>query len=383
MKTIIPLHFLRVTHKFFAWHVGLDRDMKSGPTLLYLYLYFICHERDYCWPSQTTLATLCKVSERTLQGYISELVRREYIAVERQGTRNIYRLLRSPHVCRLLELARMEMLEEMRELEGEKSSPLQPGQAKISAGKGEISSCSLIKEIKEEKEINTPLSPLAQDHLAEPRPERGVCGSSSLAGSMRGASSGSGLRRKLQDEYQKLWELWPRKQDRFGAYQEYVRLAKAGYLPPLDELLRVVNRLKVEDRSWKKGYVPNLRFWLRDHRWLDMPFSGQESAPMGAASVPTRDEIQAQEKALEEDLQRRLIRRPTCSGPEARLREETEARLRSMWPQVPHGMIAAGLCLARDRISAIAASLSTGQAFMPPPSPEPGAIARLLREVAA
>ena len=138
MKTIIPLHFLRVTHKFFAWHVGLDRDLKSGPTLPYLYLYFICHERDYCWPSQTTLATLCKVSERTLQGYISELDRREYISVERQGTRNIYRLLRSPHVCRLLELARMEMLEEMRELEGEKSSPLQPGQAKISAGKGEI-----------------------------------------------------------------------------------------------------------------------------------------------------------------------------------------------------------------------------------------------------
>lgn len=380
MKTLTPIQFLRVTHKFFAWHVGLDKDLKSGPTLLYLYLFFICHERDYCWPSQATLATLCKVSERTLQAYISELVRREYIAVERQGTRNIYRLLCSPRVCRLLELARMEMLEEMKEAEGENSAPLRPEQAKISAGKGEKSSPELRVLIKQE--INTPLSPLPQAVPSDPRPERRGC-TSPFVENGRKEPTGSGLRRNIQDEFPKLWELWPRKQDRFGAYQEYARLVKSG-LPPLDELLHVVKRLMVEDRSWQRGYVPNLKFWLRDRRWLDMPFGGQGSTPtdVGAPTPASPEEIQAREDAI----LRRVIEpdKRLFASPETRLRDETEARLCAMWPRVPRGMVAAGLCLARDNLRAIAARLSVpGQSLMPPPVPDPGAIACILREVAA
>lgn len=378
MKTIIPSNFLRVKHKIFAVYAGLDKELKTGPTLLYLWLYFFCHDKDYCWPSQKLLSVLCKTSVRSVQNHLAALVRLEYIAVEQQGTRNIYRLLESDRVRRQIVEAGMELMDD------ENFSPLK---LKLAESKGEKSSRSLLKELKKkEEEINTPLSPLAQTRASGSRHERCVCPSRSpLAGSGRGDSSGSGLRRKLQDEFPRLWELWPRKQDRFGAYQEYVRLAKSGYLPPLDELVRVVKRLMGEDRSWKKGYVPNLRFWLRDRRWLDLPFAGQESAPMGdAASVSPHlspEEMQAREHAV----LRRVIEpdRRSCAGPETRLREEAEARLCAMWPQVPRGMIAAGLCLARGSLHSIAARLTLGKALVPPPVPDARSIASLLREVAA
>lgn len=375
MKTIIPSNFLRVKHKIFAVYAGLDKELKTGPTLLYLWLYFFCHDKDYCWPSQKLLAALCKTTVRSVQNHLAALVRLSHIAVEQQGTRNIYRLLESERVRRQIVNAGMELMED------ENFSPLK---LKLAESKGEKSSCSLLKELKKKEEINTPLSPLAQTRPSGSRHERGVCFSRSpLAGSGRGDSSGSGLCRKLQDEFPRLWALWPRKQDRFGAYQEYVRLAKSGYLPPLDELVRVVKRLMGEDRSWKKGYIPNLRFWLRDRRWLDLPFGGQESVQADVSRSVNTEAIQAQERALAEAVQRRVIARPACAGPETQLREETEARLCVMWPKVPRGMIAAGLCLARDRMSAVAAKLSNGQTLMPPPASEPGVIARHLREVVA
>lgn len=369
MKTIIPNNFLRVKHKIFAVYAGLDRELKTGPTLLYLWLYFFCHDKDYCWPSQKLLARLCKTSVRSVQNHLDALVRLEYIAVEQQGTRNIYRLLESERVRRQIVNAGMELMED------ETFSPLRLRLAKT---RGENFSPVNLKELNKKEEIKTPLTPLAPatSPAGSPsRPERGVCVSRSH---MRGSSSSSGLRRKLQDEFPKLWELWPRKQDRFGAYQEYVRLAKSGYLPPLDELLRVLTRLKAEDRSWKNGYVPNLKFWLRGRRWLDLPFGGQDSVRETASESP--EERQAREQAV---LRRVIEPERQAVSPEARLRNDTEERLCAMWPQVPRGMIAAGLCLARGSLHAIAARISSGS-VMPPPAPDARSIACLLRrEVAA
>ena len=145
MKTIIPSNFLRVKHKIFAVYAGLDKELKTGPTLLYLWLYFFCHDKDYCWPSQKLLSVLCKTTVRSVQNHLAALVRLEYIAVEQQGTRNIYRLLESDRVRRQIVEAGMELMED------ENFSPLK---LKLAEEKGEKSSCSLLKELK--KKLSVP-----------------------------------------------------------------------------------------------------------------------------------------------------------------------------------------------------------------------------------
>ena len=125
-------------------YAGLDKELKTGPTLLYLWLYFFCHDKDYCWPSQKLLSVLCKTTVRSVQNHLAALVRLEYIAVEQQGTRNIYRLLESERVRRQIVEAGMELMED------ENFSPLK---LKLAEEKGEKSSCSLLKELKKKEEI--------------------------------------------------------------------------------------------------------------------------------------------------------------------------------------------------------------------------------------
>ena len=134
----------QVKHKIFAVYAGLDKELKTGPTLLYLWLYFFCHDKDYCWPSQKLLSVLCKTTVRSVQNHLAALVRLEYIAVEQQGTRNIYRLLESDRVRRQIVEAGMELMED------ENFSPLK---LKLAEEKGEKSSCSLLKELKKKEEI--------------------------------------------------------------------------------------------------------------------------------------------------------------------------------------------------------------------------------------
>lgn len=112
MQTLSPSSFLRVDDKFFPSFVLYDTELSQGPVLLYVVLFRLARQRDHCWPSQTTLARMCKCTERSVQHYLQQLVALQYIRIERLRGHNVYRLLFSLRVRALLHQHEITLLDE-------------------------------------------------------------------------------------------------------------------------------------------------------------------------------------------------------------------------------------------------------------------------------
>lgn len=76
-------------------------------------------------------------------------------------------------------------------------------------------------------------------------------------------------------EFCYLYSLWPNQQNKGKAWREYAYLKAHHLVPESYVLAEVIDRFKVEDRKWKRGYVPLMANWLHDRRWDDVP----EKAP--------------------------------------------------------------------------------------------------------
>lgn len=76
-------------------------------------------------------------------------------------------------------------------------------------------------------------------------------------------------------EFCYLYSLWPNQQNKEKAWREYAYLKARHLVPESYVLAEVIDRFKVEDRKWKRGYTPLMANWLRDRRWDDVP----EKAP--------------------------------------------------------------------------------------------------------
>ena len=72
-------------------------------------------------------------------------------------------------------------------------------------------------------------------------------------------------------EFCYLYSLWPVQQGRERAWREYAALKARHLVPESYVLAEVIDRFKVEDRKWKRGYTPLMANWLRDRRWDDQP----------------------------------------------------------------------------------------------------------------
>lgn len=342
MRTLAPSQtFLRVADKFFGRHALFDRELKPGATLLYLYLYAMCGKQDHCWPSQSAMAEACKASERSVQQYLKELVRLEYIRVERQGKHNVYFMLCSERVRNLARAAGMDLTSTI----GENSAPIISIKPKILQKIGADSAYDLRSPLSQEN--NTPLSPLPPSTPGIP-PCRSCSPRSPVTRSGSGGiphqPSSCSSARQAQDEFVQLWQVWPLKQDRYDAYREYAKQLSMGVLPKLDELLGTIDRLKSEDRRWANGYIPNLKFWLRGRRWEDElcsgKFSQEDSANSHNASVPAKPFTESRVVALPE----------LPVHPDKVFFEDLVERCRMAWPEIPQGCLRAGLYLAKSQM---------------------------------
>ncbi len=72
-------------------------------------------------------------------------------------------------------------------------------------------------------------------------------------------------------EFCYVFSLWPVQQGKEKAWREYAYLKARHLVPESYVLAEVIDRFKVEDRKWKRGYTPLMANWLRDRRWDDQP----------------------------------------------------------------------------------------------------------------
>lgn len=84
--------------------------------------------------------------------------------------------------------------------------------------------------------------------------------------------SASSLPEDMSSAFEAVWELFPLKQGKVPAQTRWNYLSKRNVLPELSVILSSIKEHIATDRRWKRGIVPNLERWLREHRWTDQPF---------------------------------------------------------------------------------------------------------------
>ena len=369
METFAPTQlFLRVDDKFYPDFVDLDRELRSGPTFLYVQLFRRCRQQDCCTVSQSQLAESCKCSPRSVQNHLRTLAKLEYIRIvphpEGDGP-NTYALLFSSRVQSFLAKAGVDLAP----VQSGPDAPLTPGDeppslppsasspspvpsvstspefappTQILQGDGGENSAFVLRDLRDQE---SPLSPLAPEHPGTSPHREGVRGGSFSTPAKRAFRPDATT---IADDFEQLFSAWPRKQDRLSAFRTFASLARMGKLPPLAQLLDVVERFKTQDRAWRNGCVPNLRYWLQGHRWHDeiAPVSPVPVSVSGLAPMEPDEEARLRERvrAVQEKFQPEAC----C---DAREKNDDLSAVAdtfcALWPEEPRGNILARLLLAK------------------------------------
>lgn len=271
MRTFAPISlFFHVRDKFQPRFIKHDRGVSLGATYVYVLLFEKCGEKDHCWLSQTTMAVLSKSSVRTVQNYLGELVKADYIEIRKdERGHNVYYLLLSPRLVALL---------------GKLNIPVHESPAERAANAVIEGHENFSPNIRNHGDQNTPLSPLqkpAAPGYYPPSSRRNRIGfPSTLQRVQRRGDSFLSAQSRLSnshDDFERLWAAWPdtaawdMPRNKQHARRVFCRMKRAGLLPPLEKLLGIVEHYKLTDSRWLNGYPPELSNFLYSRQFEKAP----------------------------------------------------------------------------------------------------------------
>lgn len=223
----------------------LEKRITLGAKVMYALLCNYASEKDHCWPSHATLASRLSCSISSVKNYLAELVRENLIAIRKEHYRSsVYYLICPEH---------NNNADESNSKRSERIF------ACNKSSSGYINNFN-----KQKQEKNTPLPPKSTErtpqHTALSAPSAG-CGISS------------------EQDFENVWNLYPRKEAKGFARLAWFRLARCGQLPPVSELHAALQHCMAQE-SWHREqgrFIPQLGNWLRGQRWLDALSSGSPS----------------------------------------------------------------------------------------------------------
>lgn len=346
MRTFTPKSlFLHVRDKFLPTFIRRDPSVSGNASYLYEMLFDFCGDKDHCYPTQSTLALLCKTTVRSVQNYIAELTRTGYIAVrkdEKTG-RNTYYLLLSEHLLALL-----------RKL-GIPTHGMQTSSNASARGAHEKFSHDI--RVNKKQEI-TPLSPLpVQEVSSSPscRNRTGHPGSAPLPQRVQGRGDFSSLsrtgasqtthvlHRPTEHEFEQLWAAWPQTatwampRNRQLALRVYRRMRRARQLPPIEKLLGIVEQYKLTDSRWLNGYPPELSNWLYTRQFEKAPLMRRPKKTFFGKLVPAEPVLTPEERRQAEvyrtrieELQKRFNQPTVSTSPTPS--QDVDALI-ALWPE--------------------------------------------------
>lgn len=348
MRTFSPTSlFFHVRDKYQPRFIKHDELISIGSSYLYGIIFEFCGDKDHCYPSQTTLALLCKSSTRTVQNYTAQLVKTEYIAVKKDEKtgRNIYYLLLSPRLLALL---------------GKLGIPTHETQISGTAAKNEglqEAHENFSPYIRDQRDQDTPLSPLPKPAAPSPscHSRTGFPSSAPTTQRVQGRGDFSSLSRTgapqtthvlyrpTEHEFENLWAAWPQAaswampHNRQLALRVYRRMRRARQLPPIEKLLGIVEQYKLTDSRWLNGYPPELSNWLHSRQFEKAPLMRRPKKTffgklVSAEPVLTPEERRQAEvyRARIEELQKRF-NQPTLSASPAPS-QDADALI-ALWPE--------------------------------------------------
>ena len=348
MRTFSPTSlFFHVRDKYQPRFIKHDELISIGSSYLYGIIFEFCGDKDHCYPSQTTLALLCKSSTRTVQNYTAQLVKAEYNAVKKDEKtgRNIYYLLLSPRLLALLRKLGIPTHETQISGTAAKNEGLQEAHENFSP------------YIRDQRDQDTPLSPLPKPAAPSPscHSRTGFPSSAPTTQRVQGRGDFSSLsrtgapqithvlHRPTEHEFENLWAAWPQAaswampHNRQLALRVYRRMRRARQLPPIEKLLGIVEQYKLTDSRWLNGYPPELSNWLHSRQFEKAPLMRRPKKTffgklVSAEPVLTPEERRQAEvyRARIEELQKRF-NQPTLSASPAPS-QDADALI-ALWPE--------------------------------------------------
>lgn len=78
-------------------------------------------------------------------------------------------------------------------------------------------------------------------------------------------------KRPCSVEFERFWKAYPKKRGKDAAFRAWEKRRKAHDLPPVDELLAVLD-VAVQSHDWQKDngqFIPYPATWLNQGRWAD------------------------------------------------------------------------------------------------------------------
>lgn len=107
-----------------------------------------------------------------------------------------------------------------------------------------------------------------------------------------GFPSRGGANASWWKEFTSLWDIWPNRQGKDAAWCVYCDFRRRKLdMPPLYVLRDKASAMIAQDRKFLAGYAPELKTWLREHRWNDEPCPPKDVSVPGGR--PTREQQMA------------------------------------------------------------------------------------------
>ena len=348
-ETFAPVSlFFHVRDKYQPAFIGHDQGVSTGASYVYILIFTACGEKDHCWLSQTTMALRSKSSVRTIQNYLNELVKADYISIRKdEHGRNIYTLLLSDRLIALLRKLGIPTHETQISGTSSKSEGSQEAHENFSP------------YIRDQRDQDPPLSPLPSPAAISPLQSSRRTGFPSSAPTtqrVQGRGDFSSLSRTnatphaprvlhrpaVSHEFEQLWLAWPQTatwdmpRNKRLALRVFRRMERAGQLPPIEELLATVELYKRTDSRWLNGYPPELSNWLHSRQFEKAPLVRPQKTAFGKF-VPAEPALTPEERrqaevyrARIEELQKRF-NQPTLSA--SPTPSQDADALIALWPE--------------------------------------------------
>ena len=214
----------------------LEKPLTFGAKIMYALLCNYASEKDHCWPSQATLAAKLSCSVSSVKNYLGELAKAKLIEIRHEQYRSSTYYLLHP-----TELAAKEA----------KAVCPESTSACPQPKSGYINNLS-----NQEKKKDPPLPPAQPAQPKSPPASESRCG---------------GGEDSFVHDFEKAWELYPKKEAKGLARAAWLNLKRIGQLPLLSEVQNSIQRF-IATESWKRDqgrFIPQMSNWLRGQRWLD------------------------------------------------------------------------------------------------------------------
>ena len=247
---------------------------------MYALLCNYASDNDRCWPSQAKLAARLSCSVSSVKKYLAELVGIKLVHVRREQYRS--------SVYYMLEPAALKSVSQEANPACRQADSACP-QPKV----GYINTLNKQREIQ-----NPPLPPVRSalpDFAASPLPS---------------VSGGGGV---SVSNFEKVWELYPKKEAKGLARSAWLRLQREGLLPPLSRIESSIRHFMTLE-TWQREqgrFVPQMSNWLRGQRWLDASVMAAaketETAQRAADALQTMQREEENRKTVQ-DKEREALR---------------------------------------------------------------------------